>query len=817
YKFLQELDDPKAETQHADLESSLDGVAEKWLGWAVGGRPAQAPAAATSGGFDDVLDEAQDSPHAESEGRGETRDTEGRGALVEAEEREAGRLSWRPGWNLETALGRKAFLWDGFCRIRRKRDWTAIDQPSALDVVGADTEATLAEVEAIDKVDVGETEAEESQGMNGEETSEPEPMEPPPAGPERVEAAESAELEPAELAEPVEPAVWQTEAPAEGDLADLDADAEIAEVSEESPSSPSSPFPHSALPNVQPELAPSSDMAEGMEGAESAESAEGAEGAESTEGAEGEEGVEGVEGAGGTDGAQSTVAEAPIKERGDAKESCSPHSPAAEAELRRVAGELAEAQGHLKQRERQLADLSNALAEMEARETTRLEQAQALRGKAGEVVKKAEEKAQQFLKRAEQAEQKAEELKERAAIEVRRLKQEARDMEQELLKAQETWRERIKRAEARASDLEKEGKEAAAATGTELAKLRARLRAQASGSEEARSELEAYKARAEEELGRVNERLRASGDSELRLRQELQSSEHSRQELQERVVELSGQLEHAQQAYSEAAREVGTMSLRLNELEFSQRADSHSEDLLRQELSSARERLAALEERHKECVWMRDHALQQAEEAVVVLRNEQLTRVILFGHPDSSNTGLPWNFLPLGFIRPELPLNGASTSFVRVTSWYGHAFTQQQLQKILEQHQEELQQQATRAGVEMFFLSEKPVAISKEEIDYLKRKNDEKDKRLEILTCERNALRYESSEASVKPSKVAPVSIEADKEKLVDLEDGTRMDREGSGAVKAFCLDGDLVLKRFSKQLGSAWRVQTARVPCYGT
>ena len=41
-------------------------------------------------------------------------------------------------------------------------------------------------------------------------------------------------------------------------------------------------------------------------------------------------------------------------------------------------------------------------------------------------------------------------------------------------------------------------------------------------------------------------------------------------------------------------------------------------------------------------------------------------------------------------------------------NWVSPFFRQQQLQKILEQHQEELQQQATRAGVEMFFLSEKP-------------------------------------------------------------------------------------------------------------
>lgn len=63
---------------------------------------------------------------------------------------------------------------------------------------------------------------------------------------------------------------------------------------------------------------------------------------------------------------------------------------------------------------------------------------------------------------------------------------------------------------------------------------------EAAGSEETRGELEAYKARAEDEMGRLNERMRGMADSELRLRHELQDAERGRQELQERVVELSG-------------------------------------------------------------------------------------------------------------------------------------------------------------------------------------------------------------------------------------------------------------------------------------
>eukprot|EP00913_Durusdinium_trenchii_P035463 g33188.t1 len=354
-------------------------------------------------------------------------------------------------------------------------------------------------------------------------------------------------------------------------------------------------------------------------------------------------------------------------------------------------------------------------------------------------------------------------------------------MEQELHKAQDAWRDKIRKAEARAAELEKEGslgmkgevsdrlirldrKDAANTSSAELAKMKARLRAQAAGSEETRGELEAYKARAEDEMGRLNERLRATAESELRVRHELQSSEHARQELQERVVELSGQLEHAQQAYSEAAREVGQMSLRLNELEFGQRADGHSEDLLRGELSATKERLQTLEERHKECVWMRDHALQQAEEVRGKLQaaeersaeteQQEMLRAQMAEQGQSLHAAPEVNEA-LDLAQQEV------------------AALQQQMQRLAEQHQTELQQQA---------------AMSTEEIDYLKRKNEEKEKRLEILTCERNALRYEQEADGGSKTKVSPARPSArDEDKLVDLEDGLslkELSRE-QGAVKA--------------------------------
>lgn len=346
-------------------------------------------------------------------------------------------------------------------------------------------------------------------------------------------------------------------------------------------------------------------------------------------------------------------------------------------------------------------------------------------------------------------------------------------MEQELHKAQEAWKDRIRKAESKAQEAEKDAKDAAAASAAELAKLKARMRVQAAGSEETRGELEAYKARTEEEMSRLGERLRAAADSELQLRQELQQSEQSRQELQERVVELSGQLEHAQQAYSEAAREVGAMSLRLNELEFTQRDDSHSEDVLRHELSSAKERLSEMDDRLKECTWMRDHALKQAEEARAKLQSMEEAQAQAQQSQQEAGSG--------------------QEAWAALQSAQGEVEAlQQQLQKFVEQHKTELQEQAE---------------ISREEIEYLKRKNDEKDKRLEILTCERNALRYaEGTEASSRPGRVAP-KTEASEKPLVDLEDGLSLkevlskEPGAGGAVKACFADGDLVLKRFSKLL----------------
>lgn len=106
------------------------------------------------------------------------------------------------------------------------------------------------------------------------------------------------------------------------------------------------------------------------------------------------------------------------------------------------------------------------------------------------------------------------------------------------------------------------------------------------------------------------------------------------------------------------------------------------------------------------------------------------------------------------------------------------------------------------------------VQLFRDEADYLKRKNDEKDRRLEVLICERNTLRFESAEQQ-KAGEAAAAAKEPNRkgrsrsvDSLPDLEDGLgnlRGTAEGSGtamdAVRVFVADSDVLLRRFSRVL----------------
>ncbi|CAE7876616.1 unnamed protein product [Symbiodinium microadriaticum] len=771
YKFLSELDDPKAEGPALDLESSLDGVAEKWLGWARGAEPT-----------------TQGSSNAEGQRRRlfSEDSVDGEGGQAPRELQTVHALEQGAGGATEASADR-----------------VVQEEPADHAVIPALPTSELAAPAGV-----------------SEETFQGNPFDGNPfAEPGEVQQS----VEPAEPAEPAkepEEAATSAQEPAWSADPTPDLSRESREFEESSQAEPAEP---SASPYVEAAQAEAAAAEPQPSGAESANVPEASEVPVEAGGQEqlGEEGIgadsspEAVtEGDGlaqhpgpqcehdtatstaSREGAPTEQAEAVVAGEGvllqnsplavESQPMASPKDGDIQREATELRAQLEDAHGQLRQRERQLADLSNVLADMEAREVARRDQTQTVRTKATEAVRAAEREMQSARKRAEQAE-----------VNERRLKQEARDMEQELHKAQEAWKDRIRKAESKAQEAEKDAKDAAAASSAELAKLKARMRVQAAGSEETRGELEAYKARTEEEMSRLGERLRAAADSELQLRQELQQSEQSRQELQERVVELSGQLEHAQQAYSEAAREVGAMSLRLNELEFTQRDDSHSEDVLRHELSSAKERLSEMDDRLKECTWMRDHALKQAEEARAKLQSMEEAQAQAQQSQKEAGSGQAidggcWQIMEDPFA-PITAIVCRQEAWAALQTAQGEVEAlQQQLQKFVEQHKTELQEQAE---------------ISREEIEYLKRKNDEKDKRLEILTCERNALRYaEGTEASSRPGRVAP-KTEASEKPLVDLEDGLSLkevlskEPGAGGAVKAFFADGDLVLKRFSKLL----------------
>jgi len=743
YKFLSELDDPKAEGPALDLESSLDGVAEKWLGWARGADPTQGSSNAEGQRRRLFSEESVDG------------DAQGQGGQA-PQELQTVQLEPGAGTGSATEVSADHVVQE------EPADYAAISAlPPAPAVVGDETFqgnpfdgnpfAEPGEVQP--SVEPDEPAAPADQAKEPEKLEEPaessaepawSPADPTPdlasrGSGEFEESSERGEAEPSAFPLPVDAGEAAAEAAAEHQLSAVGSGASVPEASkvpveageeheqlgEEGISADSSPEAIAEGDGLVQHPRPHCEL----DTVTSTASREGA----PTEQAEAVVAGEGV-----------LLQNSPLDV--ESQPMASPKDGDPHHEVAELRTQLEDAHGQLRQRERQLADLSNVLADMEAREVARRDQTQTVRTKATEAVRAAEREMQAARKRAEQAE-----------VNERRLKQEARDMEQELHKAQEAWKERIRKAESKAQEAEKDAKDAAAASSAELAKLKARMRVQAAGSEETRGELEAYKARTEEEMSRLGERLRAAADGELQLRQELQQSEQSRLELQERVVELSGQLEHAQQAYSEAAREVGAMSLRLNELEFTQRDDSHSEDVLRHELSSAKERLSEMDDRLKECTWMRDHALKQAEEARAKLQSMEEAQAQA---QQSEEAG-----------------SGQEARAALHTAQGEVEALQQQLQKFVEQHKTELQEQAE---------------ISREEIEYLKRKNDEKDKRLEILTCERNALRYaEGAEVSSRPGRVAP-KTEASEKPLVDLEDGLSLkevlskEPGAGGAVKAF-------------------------------
>lgn len=459
--------------------------------------------------------------------------------------------------------------------------------------------------------------------------------------------------------------------------------------------------------------------------------------------------------------------------------------------------ELDDTKELLRQREQQLEGLTQHLAEREADhdplQAERAAQAKVAAEKetasARELVKAAQQTRDEAVQRAAAVEKRhkqecyaleqklakshaaQEEALQRAVMAERRLKEDIADTERELQQHQGRWREKIVSAERQAAANATERDEACA----EVVRLQTELESRAKNEGDAVKVLEAGRAKVQHEYEKARERLQAAVEVEDHLRREISGHELARHRLEERCSELEGQLTQVQAAYSEATAEMGVMSTRLHELEFGSNTETGAEDVLRRELAVIRERSAELEKRLDESTWMRDYALKQAEEAR--------------GHLDEQRAQLAQ--LAAGAV-------GSSSS--------GEA------EKEVEKLKVQLQQLEVQ---EVEF--KKQAMVSREEVEYFKRKCDEKDKRLEVLTCERNALRFESQESQAKK----PVAGTQDDE-LPPLEDGlgrqnraTALEEHGvaTGAVVTWMADTDRLMRRFSRTL---YMSPTTRRTFYG-
>eukprot|EP00927_Polykrikos_kofoidii_P007715 TRINITY_DN13163_c2_g1_i8.p1 TRINITY_DN13163_c2_g1~~TRINITY_DN13163_c2_g1_i8.p1 ORF type:complete len:996 (+),score=355.12 TRINITY_DN13163_c2_g1_i8:60-3047(+) len=360
-----------------------------------------------------------------------------------------------------------------------------------------------------------------------------------------------------------------------------------------------------------------------------------------------------------------------------------------------------------------------------------------------------------------------------------RVREDNKDMERELYQAQERWREQIRVAERRAE-------EASAQCQHHMQEAEG-LRKQIA---EAAVEESEFRQRVEDELktGRLDfdrrgEELRAANEIEGQLRRELALTDRARMLLDERIAELELQLERAQTAYTAAAEEIAAMQSRSDELEFGSYDKTNSEELLLRELEGFRERHTELEKRLSEVTWMRDYARTQAEEARAEAQRcrEEAQRA----QEEQRNSVVAANLVVAASGR-----DGGEESPI--------ASSRARLDAAEARHADE---------------QKRALALHSEELDHLRKRIEEKDRRLEILTCERNAFRLQCSE---QPPPVSVVSSNRAKpkkasatgaDKAGDLEEGLQLrsrlgDSEDFQSAATNCSkDVDMLLRRFSRLL----------------
>jgi len=284
--------------------------------------------------------------------------------------------------------------------------------------------------------------------------------------------------------------------------------------------------------------------------------------------------------------------------------------------------------------------------------------------------------------------------------------------------------------------------------------------------EQSRRKVEEEPVRVRGELDRRLEEVRAAAEIEAQLRRDLAASDNNRLQLDGLVADLTLQLERAQAAYSEAVQEVSVMASRLDEVEAGSQSRTDSDQLVRVELSVAKERQAELEKQLGKVTEMRDHALQQVDEARAHLQKLRDDNQRLEAERVASES-----------------LQASADSAKPVDA----AVEEQRLalEKLEAEHAEDIREMQR---------------AHKDEVDFLRRKGEEKDRRLEVLTCERNALRLESTDDGKKTrsNKKAATTGARDLEGGLELSVAADV---GGGSWRTCPREADHVLGRFSRVL----------------
>merc|ERR1719401_2889444 len=194
------------------------------------------------------------------------------------------------------------------------------------------------------------------------------------------------------------------------------------------------------------------------------------------------------------------------------------------------------------------------------------------------------------------------------------------------------------------------------------------------------------------------------------------------------------------------------MSARLHEFEFGTQVADRSAEL--------EERLLNAERKLADVTIVRDQAVQQVEEMRTLSAAQKLAHQAELTQAVAAASAAATNSAAAATGGTEGP-DGASNSEL------------EQLREQTEKVQAQLEMMEARHSDEI----KKHAQLYRDEAEYLKRKNEEKDRKIQALICERNTLRFESADQqkagqSNAPAASAKRSRATSSDSLPDLEDG---------------------------------------------